>query len=102
MRLGELKTLTERLELSVGVTYFASKSVEQTLSRERCEMPGFVTQPQEAADVGNNLACNVGLHAEASCEGRYEDARRQIGEGSLEREPKDPHPIIAMVRGGPK
>ena len=102
MRLGELKTLTERLELSVGVTYFASKSVEQTLSRERCEMPGFVTQPQEAADVENNLACNVGLHAEASCEGRYEDARRQIGEGSLEREPKDPHPIIAMVRGGPK
>jgi hypothetical protein len=102
MRLGELKTLTERLELSVGVTFFASKSVEQTLSRERCEMPGFVTQPQEAADVGNNLACNVGLHAEASCEGRYEDARRQIGEGSLEREPKDPHPIIAMVRGGPK
>ena len=55
MRLGELKALTDRLELSIGVTYFAVKSVEQTLSREKWEAPAYVTQPQEAADVGGQL-----------------------------------------------
>ena len=56
MRLGELKSLTDRIELSMGVTFFAVKSVEQTLSREKWLAPGYVTQPQEAADVGGELA----------------------------------------------
>ena len=46
MRLGELKSLTDRVELSMGVTFFAVKSVEQTLSREKWLAPGYVTQPQ--------------------------------------------------------
>ena len=51
MQLGELKSLTDRVELSMGVTFFAVKSVEQTLSREKWLAPGYVTQPRSKVRI---------------------------------------------------
>ena len=53
--LDELKIITGKAQLAFPVTYFACKTVEQTISRNVLAMPSFITQPQEANDVGGAL-----------------------------------------------
>ena len=53
--LDELKLITDKAQLAFPVTYFACTTVEQTISRNVLAMSSFITQPQEANEVGGAL-----------------------------------------------